>query len=70
MLGMMCRVKLRDRKTNMELMSLVGLSEAIVTLVRSRLRWYGHVLRRNEEAGSRRALEFDVKGVTESSKLK
>lgn len=62
---MMCGVKLRDRKSNKELMSMVGLSEDIVTLVRrSRLRWYGHVLRRNEEDGIRRALEFEVEGGT------
>ena len=41
-------VKLGDR-SNMEVMSIVGLSEDFVTLERrSRLRWYGNVLRRNE----------------------
>ena len=65
MVRMMCGVKLRDRKSSVELMSMVGLSEDIVTLVRrSRLRWYGHVLRRNEGVGIRRALEFEVEGVT------
>ena len=50
---MMCGVKLRDRKSNMELMPIVGLSEDIVILVwRTRLRWCGHVLRRNEETGT------------------
>ena len=48
MVRMMCGVKLRNRMSSMELMFMVGLSEDIVTLVRrSRLRWYGHVLRRN-----------------------
>jgi hypothetical protein len=43
MVRMMCGVKLRDRKSSSELMSMVGLSEDILTLVRkSRLRWYGH----------------------------
>ena len=43
---------------------MVGLSEDIVTLViRSRLRWYGPVLKRNKEVGIRRALEFEVEGV-------
>jgi hypothetical protein len=46
MVRMMCGVKLRDRKSSSELMSMVGLSEDIVTLGRkSRLRWYGHVMR-------------------------
>ena len=46
---MMCGVKLRDRKSSVEFMTIVGFSEDIVILVRrSRLRWYGHVLRRDK----------------------
>ena len=60
-----CGVMLRDIKISIELMSMVGLSEDVVTLVRrSRLRWYGNVLRRNEEIGIRRALDFEVEDVT------
>jgi hypothetical protein len=63
MVRMMCGVKLRDRKSSSELMSMVGLSEDMVTLVRkSRLRWYGHVMRRDEGVGIRRVLEFEVAG--------
>jgi hypothetical protein len=63
MVRMMCGVKLRDRKISSELMSMVGLSEDIVILVRkSRLRWYGHVMRRDEGVGIRRVLEFEVAG--------
>jgi hypothetical protein len=52
MVRMICGVKLRDRKSSSELMSMVGLSEDIVTLVRkSRLRWYGHTMRRDEGVG-------------------
>jgi hypothetical protein len=57
MVRMMCGVKLRDRKSSSELMSMIRLSEDIVTLVRkSRLRWYGHVMRRDEGVGIRRVL--------------
>ena len=49
MVRMMCGVKVWDRTSSMELMSMLGLSEDIVTLIRrSRLRWYGHMLKRNE----------------------
>ena len=34
MMSMMCGVELNDRKSNMELMAMVGSSEGIVTLVR------------------------------------
>ena len=68
MVRMMCGVKLIDRKSSTELMSMVGLSEDIVALVRRlQLQWYGPVLRRNEEVGKtwiRRALQFEVEGVT------
>jgi hypothetical protein len=41
----MSGVKLRDRKSSSELMSMAGLCEDIVVMVRrSRLRWYGKVL--------------------------
>ena len=58
-------VMLRNRMNCMELMSIMGVSKDIVTLVRrSRLLWSGHKLRRNEEVGIRRALEFEVEDVT------
>jgi hypothetical protein len=63
MVKIMCGVKLRDGKSSSELMSMVGLSEDIVTLVRrSRLRWYGRVMIRDEGAGIRRVLELEVAG--------
>ena len=65
MVRTMCGVKLRDRKSSKELMSMVELNEDILTLVRrSRLRWYGHVLRRSGEVGIRHALELEIEGVT------
>jgi len=64
MVRMMCGVKLRDKCGINKLMALVGLSEDIVTLVgKSRLRWYGHVMRREEEVGIRKVLEVEVPGV-------
>ena len=45
-------------------MSMLGLGDDIVTLVRqSRLRWYGHVMRRNVTYGIRRVLDVDISGV-------
>jgi hypothetical protein len=59
----MCGVKFRDRKSNNEMMSVIGLNEDIVTLVRkSRLRWYGHVMKRDEGVGIRSMLEYEVAG--------
>ena len=58
-------VKLKDIKRSCELLSMLGLKEDMVTLVRrSRLRWYGQVLRRIEGEGIRRVLELEVEGET------
>ena len=63
MVRMMCGVRLRDRKRTSELMSMAGLNEDIVGVVRkSRLRWYGHVLRRSEYDGTRKVLGVVVPG--------
>ena len=64
MVRMMCGAKLRDRKSSKVLMAMVSLNEDIVTLVRrSRLRWYGHVMRRDEWIGIKKVLEFEAEGV-------
>ena len=42
---------------------MAGLFEDVLIVVRkSRLRWYGHVLRKTEDDGTRRALEVVVPG--------
>ena len=63
MVRMMCGVKLRNRKKTSELMSMLEMSEDIVTLVgQSRMRWYGHVMRRDVTVGIRKVLDVDVAG--------
>jgi hypothetical protein len=58
---MMSGVKLRDRKCSSELMSMASLCEDIVVVARrSRLRWYGHVLRKTEH--ERKVLKVGVPG--------
>ena len=68
---MMYAVKLSDRKSSVEFMSVVGLSMDIVTLVKgSRLHWYGHVSRRNKGFGITRVLDFEAEGVTGRDRLR
>lgn len=63
MIRRMCGVRLRDRKRSVDLQRMIGVDEDIVTIVvRSRLRWYGHVKRRDEDSGIRRVLEMEVSG--------
>ena len=58
----MCGISLKDRRTNEELRSLVGV-EPITTSIRSgRLRWYGHVMRKGDEDWVKKCMEYIVEG--------
>ena len=58
----MCGISLKDRMTNEELRRLVGV-EPITTFIRSsRLRWYGHVMRKGDEDWVKKCMEYRVEG--------
>ena len=62
MVRAMCVVQLRDRKISADLMLIFGLSETIDQLAMANsVRWYGHVLRREDGHVLRRAFDFEVK---------
>ena len=63
MVRAMCGVQLKDRKRSTDLMFMLGMCEAIDQLAMANsVRWYGHVLRREDGHVLRRALEFEVEG--------
>ena len=63
MMRAMCGVQLKDRKRSMDLMFKLGLKEAINHLAMANsVRWYGHVLSREDGHILRRALDFEVEG--------
>ena len=44
-------------------MEMLGLKETVVQMAKeNRVRWYGHVLRRDDRYVLRKVLEFEVKG--------
>ena len=50
---------------------MIGLNETIGQLVMAcSVRWYGHVLRREDGHVLRRALDFEVEGQTKKRRLK
>ena len=49
MVRLMCGVKLRERKRNEELRWWIGIETLREVLRRRRLRWFGHVERRDDE---------------------
>ena len=45
----MCGVTTKDRRASEELRRLVGVEPITTVIRRGRLRWYGHMMRTNDE---------------------
>ena len=45
----MCGVKLKDRLPSKELRERLGVDDIALVLQQNRLRWYGHVLRKDDD---------------------
>ena len=59
----MCGTKLMERKRTEDLMNMLELKEMVVQMAKANgVRWYGHVLRRDDGHVLRKVLEFEVKG--------
>ena len=59
----MCGTRLMEKKRTEDLMEMLGLNETAVQLAKANgVRWYGHVLRRDDGHVLRKALEFQVRG--------
>ena len=60
MIRWMYGISMKDRRTSEELRRLVGV-EPITTVIRSgRLRWYGHVMMKNDEEWVKKCIKFRV----------
>ena len=63
MVRAMCGQKVVDRKTTEEQIDMLGLKETIDRLATANgVRWYGHVLRRDDDSVLRVALDIEVSG--------
>ena len=63
MVRAMCGAKLVEKKRREVLMEMLGLKETVVQMAKANgVKWYGHVLRRDDGHVLRKALEFEVKG--------
>ena len=63
MVRVMCGAKLMEKKGTEDLMEMLGLKETGVQMAKTNgVRWYGHVLRRDDGHILRKALEFEVRG--------
>ena len=63
MVRAMCGAKLMEKKRTEDLMEMLGLKETVVQMATANgVRWYRHVLRRDDGHFLRKALEFEEKG--------
>ena len=57
----MCGVKLVDRKNMEELMEMLGLKETLDGIAKANeVRWYGHVMRREDDNVLTKAMTLEV----------
>ena len=62
MVRAMCGVKLMERKRTEDLMEILELKETVVQMAKANgVRWYGHVLKRDDGHVLRKVLELEVK---------
>ena len=62
MLRWMCGVSLRDKVSLMELRKRMGIESVLDVLRRGRLRWMGHVLRKDDDDWVKRSMLMEVVG--------
>jgi len=60
MVRWMCCMKLQDRFPSKGLRERLGLNDIISALKRNRLRWYGHVLQKEDNDWVNKYVEYEV----------
>jgi len=60
MVRWMCGVKLQDGLPSKGLSGRPGLDDIILVLQQNRLRWYGHVLRKEDNDWVKKCMEYEV----------
>ena len=63
MIRWMCNVKVKDRVPNKELRERLGIDGIILILQQNRLRWCGHVLRKEDTDWVKKCMEYEVEGI-------
>ena len=58
----MCGVKLKDRLLSKELRERLGIHDIVLVLQQNRLRWYGHVLQKEDDDCVKKCMEYEVEG--------
>ena len=58
----MCGIKLKDGLPSKELRERLGVDDIALILQQNRLRWYGHVLRKDDDDCVKKCMEYEVEG--------
>jgi len=70
MISCMYGVKLDERKTSEKLRELLGLEPVRLMIKKSRLRWFGHVERKDDNNWVKRCITWEVEGIRLRGRLK
>ena len=62
MVRWMCGVKLKGRLPSKELRERLGVDDIALVLQQNRLRWYSHVLRKDDDDWVKKCMEHEVEG--------
>jgi len=62
MVRWMCDVKVKDKVPSKELTVRLGIDDIVLLLQQNRLRWYGHVLRKEYADWVKKCMEYEVEG--------
>jgi len=68
MVRWMCGVKLQYRIRSKGLRERLGLEDMISVVQQNRLRWYGHVLRKEDNDWMKKCMEYEVEGARPRSR--
>ena len=63
MVRWMCGIKLQDRIPSNGLTERLGLDDIISVLQQNRLRWYGHMLRKEDSDWVKKCMAYEMEGV-------
>jgi len=60
MIRWMCNAKVKDRVPSKELRERLGIDDIILILQQNRLRWHGHVLRKEDTDWVKKCIEYEL----------
>jgi len=62
MVRWMCGIKLKDRFPSKELRERLDIDDIALVLQQNRLRWYGHVLHKEDDDWVKKCMEYEIEG--------